>query len=235
MAGKQDVFRTLGERGTGFSGKRRHVPRLARSRPPSTPARTRIIPVCNCQHLCFLLSPPQNSKPLTYDLNLSLFIYLFILLLSDSVPALLKGCEGSTGGYNASTATKPISQMSEPRAMHSTKFGHNEQPCSAERQSFCHNGECVMILGVVRDEAIMSCRCHSGYEGVRCDQRHLLRSSDPKDGMPNPLVLSIAALTVSCMSFLVSCLVIFIRRRYVSSTCTITRERKKLPMSNYIR
>ncbi|XP_078406940.1 proheparin-binding EGF-like growth factor isoform X1 [Cetorhinus maximus] len=73
-----------------------------------------------------------------------------------------------------------------------------KNPCYRKYKDFCIHGECQYLKHIKE----VSCRCFSGYEGVRCGT-FILAVEHPKDPNDNTTTLAIVAVVLSSLSLTV--------------------------------
>ncbi|XP_078087136.1 proheparin-binding EGF-like growth factor isoform X2 [Mustelus asterias] len=104
--------------------------------------------------------------------------------------AFYKSAENST--------TTEAGKGKRPRNNRRGKRKGKKNPCYRKYKDFCIHGECQYLKHIKE----VSCRCFSGYEGVRCGT-FILAVEHPKDPNNNTTTLAIVAVVLSSLSLTV--------------------------------
>ncbi|XP_020387639.1 proheparin-binding EGF-like growth factor [Rhincodon typus] len=103
-----------------------------------------------------------------------------------------------------------------------------KNPCYRKYKDFCIHGECHYLKHIKE----VSCRCFSGYEGVRCGT-FILAVEHPKDPNDNTTTLAIVAVVLSSLSLTVILILLVLGyHRRVASYDVKNEEKIKLGNNN---
>ncbi|GCC23569.1 heparin-binding EGF-like growth factor a [Chiloscyllium punctatum] len=103
-----------------------------------------------------------------------------------------------------------------------------KNPCYRKYKDYCIHGECQYLKHIKE----VSCRCFSGYEGVRCGT-FILAVEHPKDPNDNSTTLAIVAVVLSSLSLTVILILLVLGyHRRVASYDVKNEEKIKLGNNN---